>query len=81
MHLVGWTPKGADDAAWASAAHAAGVETWPLSRYSLAPRTTASEERGALLLGYAAFNARTLRAAAERLGGALRPLARAHRIR
>jgi DNA-binding transcriptional MocR family regulator len=52
MHLVGWLHAGHDDAALARAAHARGVVASPLGALSIVPRS-----RGALLLGFAGFDA------------------------
>lgn len=62
MHLVGWLPVGVNDRAVSRAARDQGMIVPPLSRYALTP-----QRRGALLLGYAAFAPRTIRAAARRL--------------
>jgi GntR family transcriptional regulator/MocR family aminotransferase len=67
MHLIGWLPAGADDRAAADRALAAGVEAPALSAYALEPPT-----RGGLLLGYAGFEPRVLRAGVRRLAAALR---------
>jgi GntR family transcriptional regulator / MocR family aminotransferase len=67
MHLPGWLPDGVDDqGAWQRVA-AAGLETSAVSAYRLEPGG-----RGALLLGYAAFEPRQLRDGVRRLAGALR---------
>ena len=62
MHLVGWLPRGIDDARVALAGRAAGLELAALSRQALAPMT-----RGGLMRGYAAFTPAVLARAAERL--------------
>jgi len=61
MHVLGWLPSGVDDARVSAALADAGVEAPPLSRYALRPL-----ERGGLLLGYAGFSDRALRAAVDR---------------
>ena len=66
MHLVGWLPRGIDDARVALAGRAAGLELAALSRQALAPMT-----RGGLMLGYAAFTPAVLARAAERLAQVL----------
>lgn len=66
LHLVGWLPRGVPDRAVATAAAAAGLEVPVLSRLTLA-----RAERGALLLGYAAFTPARLRAASARLAEVL----------
>lgn len=70
MQLLGWLRDSrADDVACAAAAAAAGVEVTPLSRHAMRPL-----ERGALILGYAAFPQAALRRGAERLAGVMRAL-------
>jgi GntR family transcriptional regulator/MocR family aminotransferase len=66
MHLTAWLPRGVDDQAAARAAQAHNLIALPLSAFSLMPL-----ERGALMLGFAAFSERELRAAVRRLGIAL----------
>jgi GntR family transcriptional regulator/MocR family aminotransferase len=62
LHVVGWLPPRASDRAAATAARANGVDVMPLSRYSaVRPR------RGALLLGYAAFDDRAIRSGVQAL--------------
>lgn len=66
LHMVGWLPSRASDEKATSAAAREGVNVIPLSRYSaVAPR------RGALLLGYAAFDEGEIREGARRLARAL----------
>ncbi len=67
MHLVGWLPPGADDRAVSRRASMQGVDVPPLSAYALLP-----QQRGALLLGYAAFAAPQIAEGVQRLGIALR---------
>jgi GntR family transcriptional regulator/MocR family aminotransferase len=69
MHVLGWLPPGVDDTRVSSALAEAGVEAPPLSRYALRPL-----ERGGLLLGYAGFSERALRAAVERAAPVLEKL-------
>jgi GntR family transcriptional regulator / MocR family aminotransferase len=69
MHLLGWLPAGVDDAAVSAALAEAGVEAPPLSRYALRPL-----ERAGLLLGYAGFSDRALRAAVDRAAPVLERL-------
>ena len=69
MHLLGWLPLGVDDARVSAALADAGVEAPPLSRYALRPL-----ERGGLLLGYAGFSDRALRAAVDRAAPVLERL-------
>jgi GntR family transcriptional regulator/MocR family aminotransferase len=83
LHLVGWLPPGVGDEAAARAARAEGVELFPLSRYALTARGAhgtygaygAPEDgaptRDAVLLSYAGFDPRALRAAVRRLRRAL----------
>ncbi len=67
LHLVGWLAPRASDRLAAAAALRDGVDVTPLSRYSaVAPK------RGALLLGYAAFDEGAMRDGARRLARALR---------
>ncbi len=66
MHLIGWLPRGVDDRAVARAAWRHNLITLPLSAFSLKPVA-----RGALVLGYTAFNGREMRDSARRLRTAL----------
>jgi GntR family transcriptional regulator/MocR family aminotransferase len=66
MHLLGWLPYGVDDQAAALAAWRHKLIARPLSAFSLRP-----VERGALILGYTAFNERTIRAGVRQLRVAL----------
>ncbi|HEX6535700.1 MAG TPA: PLP-dependent aminotransferase family protein [Gemmatimonadaceae bacterium] len=67
MQLIGWLRDArADDRERSITAAAAGVEAIPLSAYAVAPR-----DRGALILGYAAFAPAALLRGAERLAAAL----------
>jgi GntR family transcriptional regulator / MocR family aminotransferase len=66
MHLVGWLPPGVSDTEAARVASARDVLALPLSAFSLQPVT-----RGALMLGYTAFDEREIRAGARRLKTAL----------
>jgi GntR family transcriptional regulator/MocR family aminotransferase len=66
MHLIGWLPEGADDAAVARAAAERGVEVLPLSSfYACKPG------RPGVLLGYACVNERDLAWGIARLARAL----------
>ena len=56
MHLLGWLPSGVYDVAAAQAASDHNVTVAPLSAFSFRRRP-----RGALVLGYAAFNEREIR--------------------
>jgi GntR family transcriptional regulator/MocR family aminotransferase len=67
MHLVGWLPRGADDRAVAQRAAAHGVDAPALSAYALL-----RQQRGGLLLGYAAFDVGQIREGVRRLAAALR---------
>jgi hypothetical protein len=51
MHLIGWLPPEVSDVETARAASGHNVLSLPLSAFSLKPLT-----RGALMLGYTAFN-------------------------
>jgi len=66
MHLVGWLVDGRDDQAAARHVIAHGVETQPLSSYTMEARL-----RGALLLGYTAPNEAEINAGAHQLAAAL----------
>lgn len=66
MHLIGWLPRGVDDRAVARASWRHGLITFPLSAFSLRP-----VDRGALVLGYTAFNEREIRDGVRRLRTAL----------
>jgi GntR family transcriptional regulator/MocR family aminotransferase len=66
MHLVGWLPPGVSDAEAARVASERNVLALPLSAFSLKPVA-----RGALMLGYTAFNDREIRAGVRRLKTAL----------
>lgn len=66
MHLVGWLPPGVSDTEAARFASERDVLALPLSAFSLKPIT-----RGALMLGYTAFNEREIRAGVSRLKIAL----------
>jgi GntR family transcriptional regulator/MocR family aminotransferase len=66
MHLLGWLPKGVDDAACSRALSAGGVESLPLSQFALAP-----VEPGGLLLGYAPFDRRSIETGVERMAAIL----------
>jgi GntR family transcriptional regulator/MocR family aminotransferase len=67
IHLVGWLKEGADDGAASSAAARLGVDAQPLSSFTLEHR-----RRPGLVLGYAGYDERQLRAAARRLAAALK---------
>jgi GntR family transcriptional regulator / MocR family aminotransferase len=66
MHLVGWLPPELSDRETARAASAHNVLALPLSAFSVKPVT-----RGALMLGYTAFDEREIRAGVRRLKTAL----------
>jgi GntR family transcriptional regulator / MocR family aminotransferase len=69
MHVVGWLPEGVDDAEASRRAAAHGVDTPPLSMYSLRPF-----RRGGLLLGYTAVGEKDIREGVQRLANALHSL-------
>jgi GntR family transcriptional regulator/MocR family aminotransferase len=73
LHLVGWLPPGVSDVAVAAAAAAEGITVSPLSRFRHAASgsTSGASPRGALLLGYAAFEEEELRTGMQRLRRAL----------
>jgi GntR family transcriptional regulator/MocR family aminotransferase len=66
LHMVGWLAPNASDEAAANAAARAGVDATPLSRYS-----SVAPARGALLLGYAAFDDAEIRAGVRKLASVL----------
>jgi GntR family transcriptional regulator / MocR family aminotransferase len=66
MHLVGWLPPGVSDMEAARVAFKHNVLALPLSAFCLKPVT-----RGALMLGYTAFDEREIRAGVRRLKTAL----------
>jgi GntR family transcriptional regulator / MocR family aminotransferase len=66
MHLIGWLPPEVSDMETARAASGHNVLALPLSAFSLKPVT-----RGALMLGYTAFNEREIRSGVRRLKTAL----------
>ncbi|MEO8880093.1 MAG: PLP-dependent aminotransferase family protein [Gemmatimonadaceae bacterium] len=66
LHMVGWLQPGVSDRAATAAAAREGVEVMPISRYSMVQL-----ERGALLLGYAAFDEGEIRRGVQRLARAL----------
>jgi GntR family transcriptional regulator/MocR family aminotransferase len=75
MHLVGWLPEGVDDREASRAAAGQGVQTQPLSYFAVE-----HNHRGALVLGYAAYDERETAEAVGRLSAALRGVtARARR--
>jgi len=72
MHLVGWLPPEVNDMETARTASQHHVLALPLSAFSLEPVA-----RGALMLGYTAFNEREIRAGVRRLKTALAEAQRA----
>jgi GntR family transcriptional regulator/MocR family aminotransferase len=74
MHLLGWLPDGVDDREAARAALAREVDAPPLS--SFRARISRDEERGGLVLGYAAYTPREIDDACLRLAAALRTVQR-----
>lgn len=68
MHLVGLLPEGVSDREAARVAAEHGVDAQPLSAFSLRSKTRAA----GLVLGYAAFDEREIRAAVRKLAVALR---------
>ena len=68
LHILAWLPLGVDDRRVAAAARRAGVEAYPLSTYRLDPPPDA---RGALLLGYAAFDPAEIRRGVRKLATTL----------
>jgi GntR family transcriptional regulator/MocR family aminotransferase len=70
MYLVGWLRRGLNDQAAARAAAADGVDTIPLSAFSMEPL-----ERHGLVLGYSGYDESRIRAAVKRLAVTLSRLA------
>jgi GntR family transcriptional regulator/MocR family aminotransferase len=66
MHVVGWLPEGADDAAISRRCSAEGVEATPLSAYCMEAKLAP-----ALTLGYAACDERAIRKGASALARVL----------
>jgi len=66
LHMVGWLPVGVNDQLATAAAAREGVDVTPLSRYS-----AIALARGALLLGYAAFDEGEIRDGVLRIARAL----------
>jgi len=66
MHLVGYLAPGVNDVELSARAAGRDIIAPPLSQYATLPL-----ERGGLLLGYAAYGPRTLRAALRRLAEVL----------
>jgi GntR family transcriptional regulator / MocR family aminotransferase len=66
MYLVAWLPPGMDDRLAARAAFACGVDTVPLSTFSVRKL-----RRGGLVLGYSAYDVRSIRTATKQLCDAL----------
>jgi GntR family transcriptional regulator / MocR family aminotransferase len=66
MHLVGWLPEGVGDVDAARRAAERGVEVGPLSNYYLG-----QQSRGAVTLGYAAYDPKEIRKGVPRLAEAL----------
>ena len=66
MHLVGWLPPGEDDRKASQRAAERGVEAPAVSLYGGSP-----DDRGGLLLGYAAFGEAAIREGVRRLAEAL----------
>ncbi|PYS93134.1 MAG: PLP-dependent aminotransferase family protein [Acidobacteria bacterium] len=71
IHLVGRLPAGVDDVAASRAAAAHGLDVQPLSSFHLK-----RGGHGGLLLGYAGFNERQIRAGVRQLAVALRSVMR-----
>ena len=75
MHLLGWLPEGVDDGEASRACVERGVQTQPLSAFALSEHY----RRGGLILGYAAYNEREIRAGVRVLAEALRGVMRGTR--
>ena len=70
MHLIGWLPHGVSDQAAARAAWRHKIIAGPLSGFGIKP-----VERGALVLGFTAFNERKIRGGIKQLRVALSEIA------
>ncbi len=68
MHLIGWLPEGASDVEASKRAREAGVIAPPLTGYAIEAKL-----RPGLVLGYTAFDERTLRRGMKALARALAP--------
>ena len=66
LHLTAWLPDGVDDRAVSARLAAAGVDAAPISAYRMT-----SQGRGALLLGFAAYEARAIAAGVRVIAGVL----------
>jgi GntR family transcriptional regulator / MocR family aminotransferase len=66
MYLVAWLPKGVDDGLAARVAFASGVDTVPLSTFSVLRL-----RRAGLVLGYSGYDAKSIRTATKQLCDAL----------
>jgi GntR family transcriptional regulator / MocR family aminotransferase len=67
MYLVAWLPVGVDDRSAERIASAAGVDSVPLSNF-----TVRKLRRGGLVLGYAAYRTEMIHTSVERLCAAIR---------
>ncbi len=74
IHLVGWLPAGVDDIAASQAALAHGIDAQPLSAFR-----AKRGGRGALILGYAAYDERQIRHGVRQLASALKSVLRANK--
>ena len=70
LHLVGWLPEGMSDLLVSQRAEAHGVDAQPFSAFCLK-----REGRGGLVLGYAGYNERQIRASVRQLAVALSEIA------
>ena len=66
MHALAWLAPGVDDRKTADTLAAAGVESAPLSRYSLH-----KPKRGGLVLGFAGYPERAIRTAVRKIAAVL----------
>ncbi len=71
LHLIGWLPKGMDDAALVDAAEAAGVQLGALSLYYLS-----NSPSPGVMMGYAAYTEDAIRQAVLTLRGVFQAMAK-----
>ena len=69
MHIIGWLPEGVDDTAVARQAVEANLKITPLS-----PLCIKEKMRGGLILGYAAFDEKQIRAGVKKLARVLKEI-------
>jgi GntR family transcriptional regulator/MocR family aminotransferase len=72
MHLIGWLPEGVDDRIVAEKAAARGIKAAAVSSFSLT-----KQERGGLVLGYAATGEKQIKQGVRQLAEAMKDLGKA----